>query len=105
VVIDQIDDVVTSSAEFASAQDVSGEYYAVQLGNFTDRDNAEALIQIVTDAGHEAAIDELTDQDPVRFRVLSGHHASQASAEAFVESLNRDTGHYGFVVKLNEPAD
>ena len=59
----------------------------------------------ITAAGHEAAIEVISDQDPVRYRVLSGQYGSRSAAEAFVDTLNSDTGHFGFVVRIAPTAD
>ena len=105
VVIDKVEEVNVTEQEFDVASVPGSDFYAVQLGNFTDLENAEALKSIIEDAGHEAVIEELADQDPVRYRVISGQRPDQASAEELVEALDNDTGHYGFVVHIGESRD
>jgi outer membrane protein assembly factor BamE len=81
------------------------EFYTVQLGIFTEHDNARALSELITNAGHEAVIDELSEQEPVRYRVRSGKFSDSASADALVETLDTATGHYGFVLKIEDPEE
>lgn len=104
-VTDPVEDVSTSTWELVSASALAEEYYSVQLGNFINLSNAELLRDLVVNAGHEAVIDVLSDQDPLRYRVLSGRLSSRSSADTLVETLEADTGHYGFVVRIEASLD
>jgi len=105
VVIDQVDEVIASEEEFEPESVPQQGFYSVQLGNFTDLENAEILRDLVQNAGHTAVIDELSQQSPVRYRVRSGELADRQSADALVESLDTDTGHYGFVIRVENSDD
>lgn len=105
IVIEPAAEVSATAREFESASALAVGYYSVQLGNFSELNNAELLRDLVVNAGHEAVIDILYDQDPLRYRVLSGRLSNRSGANTLVETLEADTGHYGFVVLIEESPD
>ncbi len=63
--------------------------FAVQVGAFRDRTNADRMQQRMTDA-YGAAKEVLRQGDPPLWRVLAGREASPEAAEALAQRLRRE---------------
>lgn len=72
--------------------------WAVQLGSFSDADNAEALAAEVGDAGFDAFVQRVQVENGTMYRVRVGPVSDRAAAESLAERVDRDAGERGVVV-------
>ena len=75
---------------------VSG--FAVQLGSFSDADNAEALAADIGRAGFDAFVQRVQVENGTMFRVRVGPVSDKAEAESLAARVDRETGERGVVV-------
>ena len=76
-------------------------YYAVQVGAFRERANADRMKQSMADA-HGAANMVLRGGEPPLWRVLAGRVTSTAAAEALAQTIRQDQKvPEAFVVRLD----
>lgn len=61
--------------------------WAVQLGSFSDEDNARRLVSRVASAGHEATISTFRSNGRTMYRVRVGPQPTRAAAEAAAAAL------------------
>ncbi|MBS0396455.1 MAG: SPOR domain-containing protein, partial [Proteobacteria bacterium] len=73
------------------------EGWAVQLGSFTSRENAEGLAKGLRAKGYRAFVSEFRGSGRVLYRVRVGPEQDRARAEAVAARLAHD-GHHGTVV-------
>lgn len=83
----------TSTVKPASATGM----WAVQLGSFSNRDNAERLAADLRDAGYAAFLSQLATANGELHRVRIGPQENRGAAESVAASLSR-SGHTGQVV-------
>ena len=86
-------------AEEASARAAAatGQLWAVQLGSFSDKDNAQRLAASLRSEGLPAFISEVTSDNRVLHRVRVGPQSDRAASEAVMAQLAAD-GHSSRVV-------
>lgn len=77
------------------------ELFAVQVGAFRDRENAERLRAKLEQFGPVRVVERAGD--PVVWRVLVGQHDDLATAETLAVQLRKSSGTTGFVVRLDTP--
>lgn len=78
--------------------------FAVQIGSFTDRRNAERLRSSM-ESRHGSARLVVRDGQPAQWRVLVGREATEEGAASLAEQIRRDPGNAGaFVVRIDEGA-
>ncbi len=80
---------------------VPGGFFAVQVGSFRDRSNAERLRRTLERECGAASIQIYDSPGGIFYRVLAGSEREAAGAEALAERL-RGRDLTGFVVRLDE---
>ncbi|HVX66779.1 MAG TPA: septal ring lytic transglycosylase RlpA family protein [Bryobacteraceae bacterium] len=78
-----------------------GGYFAVQVGAFRERGNAEKLQQRLAGEYGTARV-LMRDAKPALWRVLVGHETSEAGASAVAARLKKEVGP-AFVVRVDAP--
>lgn len=66
------------------------EAWAVQVGSFAGRDNAERLVARLVDAGFSAFLTQVEEGEGVRFRVRVGPEQDRRRAEVLAERLTAE---------------
>jgi rare lipoprotein A len=80
---------------------VASDFYAVQVGAFQDRANADRLLNVMRDRYGECRL-VVRDGNPRFFRVLVGREPTIEGANALAERMRVERGD-AFVVRLDEP--
>ena len=75
------------------------EGFAVQLGSFSSRDNANRFAGELSGEGYEAFVMEGTSNNKRVYRVRVGPRPTRAAAERLAGTLSQ-AGHQGMVVTL-----
>ncbi len=75
--------------------------FVVQLGSFSNLDNAQKLVARLQAAGHKAYLREEKREGAVMARVLEGPHLNRADAEALLPQLRAIAGNTGIVVAFD----
>jgi rare lipoprotein A len=89
-------DVVSSSV------DVTAGFFAVQVGAFRDRANAERLRERLNPGYSPVAIQTFETPDGAFYRVRAGRIAGEEAARESAERLRMSEGLTGFVVRIDE---
>jgi cell division septation protein DedD len=76
-------------------------FFAVQVGSFRSRQNAERLRQSLARRHGAAFIQNYDSPRGLFYRVLAGHERELSGAEVLAEKL-RAEGHPSFVVRVDE---
>ena len=88
------------SAEDDSA--ASGEtrrHYAVQVGMFANRDNAQKLVYELVDDGYDAYMDEFTASDgALKYNVRFGRFADRASVQSRLADYKREYASPAYII-------
>jgi cell division septation protein DedD len=75
------------------------ERWAVQLGSFASRDNAEGLLRRLTAGGVQGFVLPLREGERTSFRVRAGPVDGRAAAERLRRQLELDEGIRGMLVR------
>jgi len=62
--------------------------WVVQLGSFSDQENAESLVRRLQDKGYLAYLEEISDDSKAILRVRVGPELSKAAAESIIKDLD-----------------
>jgi rare lipoprotein A len=81
---------------------VTGGRFAVQVGAFADRANAERLRERLAADYHHISIQDTTGPTGRLFRVRVGSEPSEVSAQKLGNKLSGETGLHTFVVRLDD---
>ncbi len=65
----------------------SAQVFRIQVGTFSERDNAENVWNRLTQAGYDASISTYEDDDTVRYRVQVGNFGGREAADEVAEEL------------------
>ncbi|MBC8025800.1 MAG: SPOR domain-containing protein [Steroidobacteraceae bacterium] len=79
---------------------IPGGAFAVQLGSFSDRDNASRLVREMTAKGFAAFVAPITSNGRELYRVRVGPARDRAAAEALATQLRR-IGQTGSIVSIS----
>jgi len=63
--------------------------FRIQVGTFSERENAENVWNSLTTAGYNASVSTYTDEDTIRYRVTVGTYHSREEADGVAEELRR----------------
>jgi hypothetical protein len=63
--------------------------FRIQVGTFSERENAENVWNSLTTAGYNASVSTFTDSDEIRYRVTVGTYHSREEADGVAEELRR----------------
>ena len=94
--------IKTRTAKTTSAGE---KYWAVQLGSFSERANAEALVTKLKGQGIPAAAEKLPTVKGEMTRVLAGKRLTRAEAEKLQSRLNTEFKLKGFLVPHGNTPD
>jgi DedD protein len=75
--------------------------FVIQLGSFSNLDNARKLVGRLQGAGHKAYMREEKREGQVIARVLEGPHLNRSEAEALLPKLRSLSGNTGMVVAFD----
>jgi DedD protein len=92
--------VVTSEAVTLPAA-FNERGFVIQLGSFSNIDNAQKLVARLQAAGHKAYLRQERRDGAVMARVLEGPHLEKADAEARLLKLRAIAGNSGIVVAFD----
>jgi rare lipoprotein A len=81
---------------------VTGGRFAVQVGAFADRANAERLRERLLENYRPISIQDTTGPSGRLFRVRVGSEPSEASAQKLGYKLSGETGLHTFVIRLDD---
>jgi len=85
-----IDIVIAKATPPAISTAAIEVYYTVQVGSFSKKDNAENLVQKLTQQGYPAYIEEVTSDQNPSYRVRVGKLSSRQEAANLEEKLSKE---------------
>ncbi|NQT95807.1 MAG: SPOR domain-containing protein [Candidatus Omnitrophica bacterium] len=74
----------------------SAQFFSVQVGVFSKRENAKRLADTLTSKGYDPYIEKIYNNDKLAYRVKAGTFSSRGRAQTLADKLERE----GFSVRI-----